>query len=61
MRFFSLLLFCLLIRTSTYAEVGVLAGARAGMNIAHLRKFEVPTGFKNRVNVGSDIAAMLRM
>ena len=61
MRFYSFILFSFLLTTSSFAEVGVLAGARAGMNIAHLRKFETPAGFKNSVNLGSDIAAMLRI
>lgn len=62
MRFFSLLFFALfLCSTSSFAEVGVLAGARAGMNISQLRKFEAPLDFKKRVNLGSDIAAMLRI
>lgn len=61
MRFYSFILFYFLLTTSSFAEVGVLAGARAGMNIAHLRKFETPAGFKKNVNLGSDIAAMLRI
>lgn len=61
MRIFSVLFFSILMYSTSVAEVGVLAGARAGMNIAHLRKFEAPTGFKSRINLGSDIAGMLRL
>lgn len=43
------------------AEVGVSAGARAGFNISSLRKYEVPTDFKKRVVLGSDIAGVLRI
>jgi hypothetical protein len=43
------------------AEIGLSAGARAGMNISHLRKFTPADPFKKRVMLGSDIAGMLRL
>lgn len=43
------------------AEVGVSVGARAGFNIAHLRKFTPPDLYKKRVTLGSDLAAVLRI
>ena len=43
------------------AEIGVLAGARAGFTIAHLRKFEPITDYKKSVKLGSDIAGVLRL
>jgi len=46
---------------SVKAEVGVSAGARAGFNISNLRKYTAPDGYKKRVNLGSDIAAILRI
>lgn len=46
---------------SAKAEVGVSVGARAGFNIAHLRKFTPPDLYKKRVTLGSDLAAVLRI
>src|SRR4051812_13463525 len=46
---------------SIYAGVGVSAGARAGFNITHLRKFTAPDLYKKRVALGSDIAGVLRI
>lgn len=43
------------------AEIGVLVGAKAGFDIAHLRKFEPITDYKKTVKLGSDIAGMLRL
>lgn len=43
------------------AEVGVSVGARAGLNITHLRKFSAPDMYKKRVNLGTDLAAVLRI
>lgn len=58
-----LLFFCLLLISFSFAkaEVGVVAGARAGINFSHLRKFQSPSVYKNRVNLGSDIAGTLRI
>jgi len=52
---------CCFALTSLQAEVGVSVGARAGFNIAHLRKFTAPDTYKKRVNLGSDLAAVLRI
>ncbi len=52
---------CFIVTLASKAEVGVSVGARAGFNIAHLRKFTPPDGYKKRVNLGSDIAAVLRV
>lgn len=43
------------------AEIGVLAGARAGLNISSLRKFEPITDYKKRVILGSDLSGVLRL
>lgn len=59
-KFFFLFLITILFST-VKAEVGVAAGARAGFNIAHLRKFSAPEFYKKRIVLGSDIAAMLRI
>lgn len=58
-----LLSFCLFITVVfiAKAEVGVEVGAKAGFNIAHLRKFSAPENYKKRVTVGSDIGAVLRI
>ena len=62
MKHFSAYIFVfLLITTSGKAEIGVLAGARAGFNIAHLRKFEAPEFYKKRIILGSDLSAVLRI
>lgn len=61
MRQLLLFLTALLLFSSLKAEVGVLAGARAGSNVAHLRKFSPPEFYKKRIVLGSDIAAMLRI
>lgn len=53
-------LHCIFISTLK-AEIGVLAGARAGFTIAHLRKFEPITDYKKSVKLGSDIAGVLRL
>lgn len=52
---------CCFAIASLQAEVGVSVGARAGFNIAHLRKFSAPDTYKKRVNMGSDLAAVLRI
>ena len=61
MRQFSLFFILTLLFISVKGEVGVSAGARAGFNIAHLRKFTPPDLYKKRVSIGSDIAAVLRI
>ena len=43
------------------AEVGVTVGARAGFNIAHMRKFTPPDLYNKRVIMGADLAAVLRI
>lgn len=52
---------CFTTALSIRAEVGVLVGARAGFNVAHLRKFSPPDLYKKRINFGSDLAAVLRI
>ncbi|MFN8283560.1 MAG: porin family protein [Chitinophagales bacterium] len=61
MRVFGLLFLTFFITVSAHAEVGVLAGARAGMNVCNLRKFTAPTDFSKKMLLGSDIAAQLRI
>jgi hypothetical protein len=46
---------------SAKAEIGISAGARAGFNVTHLRKYNAPEFFKKRVALGSDIAAVIRI
>ncbi len=46
---------------STKAEIGVLAGARAGFNISSLRKYEPIPDYKKRVTLGSDLSGVLRL
>lgn len=57
-------LFALLLLSSGFwikAQVGVTVGARAGFNVAHLRKFVPPDSYAKRVSLGSDIAGVLRI
>jgi len=61
MRYLLFIVLSALLFISVKAEVGVSAGARAGFNIAHLRKFSPPEFYKKRIVLGSDIAAMLRI
>lgn len=56
-----LYMLCLFMFFSSKAEVGVSVGARAGFNIAHLRKFTAPDLYKKRIMLGSDIAGVLRI
>lgn len=60
-RYWILFLFLLFFSTTIHAEIGVAAGARAGFNISSLRKYNAPFNFKKRVNLGSDIAGVLRL
>lgn len=46
---------------SVQAEIGVLVGARAGMNMAHWRKYSAPVSYKKAMVLGSDIAPQLRI
>lgn len=61
MRYLLFIVLSALLFVSVKAEVGVSAGARAGFNVAHLRKFSPPEFYKKRIVLGSDIAAMLRI
>lgn len=61
MRYLLFIVSTALLFTTVKAEVGVSAGARAGFNIAHLRKYSPPEFYKKRIVLGSDIAAMLRI
>lgn len=56
---FSFLFFAITIHV--LAEVGVTVGARAGFNIAHLRKYTPPDMYAKRVIMGADLAAVLRI
>lgn len=57
-----LFLFLILIVSFTIkGEVGVTVGARAGFNIAHLRKFSPPDQYKKSVILGSDLAGVIRI
>lgn len=56
-----LFIISILFVSSIYAEINVSAGARAGFNVAHLRKFSAPEFYKKRIVLGSNIAAMLRI
>ena len=60
-RSISVLFILLMMLCSANAEVGVSVGARAGFNIAHLRKFTPPDTYRKRVVLGSDLAAVLRI
>lgn len=57
--FLSLLLLFSIYKTQ--AEIGVLIGARAGMNMAHLRKYSPPANYKKAMLLGSDMAAQIRI
>ncbi|MDB5225822.1 MAG: hypothetical protein JWN78_15 [Bacteroidota bacterium] len=57
----ALFLLALILILFAKAEVGVLAGARAGFTLTHIRKFSPPPGFSKRIGLGSDIAGVLRI
>lgn len=59
----SYILICLLILMSStlFAKVEVSAGGRVGFNIAHIRKIDVPTGYKKKINLGSNFGGTLRL
>jgi hypothetical protein len=61
LRTVTLLFFTICTVFTLQAEVRVLTGARAGLTIAHLRKFSAPDTYKKSVNLGSDLAAVLRI
>jgi hypothetical protein len=52
---------CFLLFLPAIAEVGVTIGARAGVNVSHMRKYTPPDLFKKRVIPGSDLAVVMRV
>ncbi len=60
-RFLVCFLLCFMFFSPANGEVGVSVGARAGFNIAHLRKFTALDLYNKRITLGSDLAAVLRI
>ncbi|MCB9033475.1 MAG: PorT family protein [Chitinophagales bacterium] len=46
---------------ATYAQTNFYLGGKAGFNIAHIRKIENPTGFDNKINLGSNVGFIFRV
>lgn len=61
MRHFVVIVFCFFTHHALYSKVDVLAGVKAGMNIAHIRKIENPDGYKKKINLGSNFGALVRV
>lgn len=40
------------------AEIGVSVGAKAGVNLAHIRKIENPSGYDNKILLGSNFGGI---
>ncbi len=55
------LFICFIMFSPAKAEVSVSAGARAGFNFAHLRKYTAPDMYKKKEVFGSDLAAILQI
>lgn len=54
-------LIVLLFSLPVLAQVKVAAGARAGFNMAHIRKTEVPGGFDKKIMPGGNFGGLLRV
>lgn len=44
-----------------FAKVDVLAGARVGMNLAHIRKLAEPEGYSKKIMLGSNFGGLVRV
>ncbi|HMV15654.1 MAG TPA: porin family protein [Chitinophagales bacterium] len=60
-RLFSIISFYIFMLVSAYAEVGVSVGAKAGFDVAFIRKYPSPYTYSKRAILGSDISAVLRI
>jgi hypothetical protein len=56
-----LAIICFLSISSAFSKIQVSAGARAGLNLAHMRKMDPSNGYKKKLKLGSDFGGLVRV